>query len=213
MAETEITIPSGDILLEGRLDAAEGSQVAVLTHPHPLYGGNMDNNVVWTLKKAVRSLGWTTLRYNSRGVGRSGGSYGDGEGETQDFLAAVRRAVEDGKNTLHLAGYSYGAWIALKGVAAGVTPASLILVSPPLDLIAFQGLSLPSVPCCITLGTKDDFCRVVSLERWVGSQGVPQELLTVKTIPRCDHFYWGWESALAAIVEGFLKGMPEGVAD
>lgn len=205
MPETEISISSGDITLEARLDDAAGVDMVVLCHPHPLYGGNMDNNVVWTLKKTLRAFGWSTLRYNSRGVGRSGGFYGDGEGETQDLLAVLNYVMQKRNRILHLAGYSYGAWVGLKAVASGFSPASLILVSPPLDFISFQGLAVPHVPCLITLGTKDEFCRVSSLDDWLALLNLPGEILTVEKIPRCDHFYRGWESTLASAVETFLR--------
>jgi len=177
-----------------------------LCHPHPLYGGNMDNNVVWSLKKALRGWGWQTLRYNSRGVGESGGVYGGGEGETKDLLAVVEFAAERCEGvSIHLAGYSYGAWIGLKAIARGFRPNSVILVSPPLDFIGFDGLSIPEVPCLITLGTKDSFCTTKSLEEWVTMLNPPAALTTVELIPGCDHFYWGWEPSLVSKVEVFLQ--------
>lgn len=206
MPEIDVTIPSGNIRLEGRVDEAPGGDWVVLCHPHPQYGGNMDNNVVWSLKKVLRGWGWQTLRYNSRGVGESSGVYGGGEGETEDLLAVVQFALEQGGGLrIHLAGYSYGAWIGLKAIARGFETDSIILVSPPMDFIGFDGLSIPEVPCLITLGTKDSFCSTKSLDDWVKGLNPPTSLTTVDLIPGCDHFYWGWESTLASKIEAFLQ--------
>lgn len=206
MPELEVKVPSGEFGLEARIDEAQGPDWAVLCHPHPLYGGNMDNNVVWTLKKVLRGWGWQTLRYNSRGVGESSGVYGGGEGETEDLLAVVQFVSERAEGVrIHLAGYSYGAWVGLKAMARGFEPHSVILVSPPLDFIGFDGLSIPEVPCLITLGAKDSFCSTKSLDGWVKGLNLPEPLATVDLIPGCDHFYWGWESTLASKVEAFLQ--------
>lgn len=206
MPEIDVTIPSGNIRLEGRVDEAPGGDWVVLCHPHPQYGGNMDNNVVWSLKKVLRGWGWQTLRYNSRGVGESSGVYGGGEGETEDLLAVVQFALEQGGGLrIHLAGYSYGAWIGLKAIARGFETDSIILVSPPIDFIGFDGLSIPEVPCLITLGTKDSFCSTKSLDDWVKGLNPSTSLTMVDLIPGCDHFHWGWESTLASKIEAFLQ--------
>lgn len=206
MPEVDVTIPCGGIRLEARIDEAPGVDCALLCHPHPLYGGNMDNNVVWCLKKTIRNWGWETLRYNSRGVGGSTGAYGAGEGEVEDLLAAVRFAAGRGDGSrIHLVGYSYGAWVGLKAIAQGFEPASIVLVSPPLDFIGFEGLSIPEVPCLITLGTKDSFCSTRSMEGWIRQLNPSEELFALELIAGCDHFYWGWESTLASRVEAFLQ--------
>jgi len=125
--EEHVTFPVGDITLEGLLWAPPQapSVGAVLCHPHPLYGGEMRNNVVSALAEALQRAGVATLRFNFRGVGQSGGEHGGGEAEIEDVKAAVtyllsRQAVK----TVAVAGYSFGAIV---GLRAGVAdPRSLV---------------------------------------------------------------------------------------
>src|SRR6218665_1636078 len=98
-------------------DQPEGSArgVAVIAHPHPLFGGTMDNKVVQTLARAFVQAGWTALRFNFRGVGASSGTHDEGRGELQDLLAVVQQLAppaQDGLPTqpLALAGFSFGAF-------------------------------------------------------------------------------------------------------
>lgn len=90
--------------------------VAVIAHPHPLFGGTMDNKVVQTLARAFVACGWVALRFNFRGVGQSAGVHDEGRGETEDFLAVVRQAAPEG--ALALAGFSFGSFVASHALAA-----------------------------------------------------------------------------------------------
>jgi len=206
MSETQVMIREGDHLLEGLF--AKGSfdlTAAIVCHPHPLYGGSMDNGVVETVQKVLRRGGCSTLRFNFRGVGRSGGSYGDGEGEAEDLKAAVSYLRNLGFKALHLAGYSFGAWIVLKALGSNWQPASLVLVSPPIDFLKFDDLKLPSCPSLITLGDRDDFCKRESFQAWIAKQPVAPELININVLSGCDHFYWGNETVLSAKIAEFLK--------
>ena len=109
--EKSIAFSAGAITLEGLLQEDSQTDGVVITHPHPLYGGNMHNNVVMALTRAYQKLGCTTLRFNSRGVGNSQGSYGDGIGEKEDVKAAIAYLAASGMNRIDLAGYSFGAWV------------------------------------------------------------------------------------------------------
>jgi uncharacterized protein len=203
MPEKIIMIPAGDILLESLYAEGSRSEVMVLCHPHSLYGGNMDNNVVVALQKALQDQGWGTLRFNFRGVGRSGGGYADGEGEAEDLMAVKRYLSENMNKGLSLIGYSFGAWIALKAIQKGWSPQRTVLVSPPVDFLPFNGLSLPLGNCLITLGERDSFCAVESLRAWLSGQR-SQQGVDIEILPRCDHFYWGFEEALSSITTAFL---------
>lgn len=214
MQESRVTMERGEQTLEGLFaQGALKSAAGVICHPHPLYGGDMDNGVVSTLQRVLYRCGCGTLRFNFRGVGRSSGVYGDGEGEVEDLQAAVSYLDGHGLRQLHLAGYSFGAWIALKACHAGLRPASLILVSPPLDFIRFDGLQLPSCPSLITSGDRDEFCRKESLLSWISRQSTAPELISLKVLPGCDHFYWGKEAILSAeVAEFFASNLKAGAA-
>ena len=130
----QIAGPAG--VLEGLLEfpSAALTCVAVICHPHPLFGGTLHNKVVHTLARALRAGGAATLRFNFRGAGGSAGIHDEGVGETEDALAAVasaRRAVPG--VSLILAGFSFGAVVALRA-AAQARPAWLIGVAPAVDL-------------------------------------------------------------------------------
>jgi alpha/beta superfamily hydrolase len=205
VAEIPIEIPVQTFSLEGLCEEKGGSEGALICHPHPLYGGSMDNNVVVAVRKAFRSWGVETLRFNFRGVGSSGGEYGDGEGEVDDVLAASSYLASKGKTALHLAGYSFGAWVVLKALKRGLKPASLTLVSPPVDFLSFDGLRPPSIPCLVTVGGRDAFCSVQSLKNWIAPHIESDRMLEIEVFPRCDHFYGGMEPALSSRIVGFLK--------
>ena len=105
MSENSVMFESGGLKLEGLLDRARGDAGVVIAHPHPQYGGSMHNNVVESLVKAYGKAGFTTLRFNFRGVGRSEGHYDGGVGEQQDVSGAVAYLKDLGMTTIHLAGY------------------------------------------------------------------------------------------------------------
>ncbi|MCK8603467.1 alpha/beta hydrolase [Desulfoferrobacter suflitae] len=205
MSEGNLMIDTGQHMLEGLFDRGENpSTAAIVCHPHPLYGGDMDNGVVVAMQKTLRSCGWSTLRFNFRGVGGSSGSYGEGEGEAEDTKGVAAYLSQQGFDTICLGGYSFGAWVALKAVGPQLSPACTILVSPPVDFLSFANLALPSTPCLITLGDRDDFCRLASLRQWIAQQTVDEALIEVELLPRCDHFYGVNEALLSAKIGMFL---------
>jgi uncharacterized protein len=205
MSEAPKTISMGSLSLEALFSAGKGTDVAVICHPHPLYGGSMDNNVVSTVRKTLHEWGWGTLRFNFRGVGGSSGQHRGAQQDAEDLMAVCRHIEEQGAKHLHFAGYSYGAWIGLRAMKMGLQADTAILVSPPLDFLDFGGLAPPPCSCLITAGDQDDFCAVASLKKWVAD--APETLWPAATeiLPHCDHFYWGREDLLATVLGAFLR--------
>ncbi len=111
--ERAFALESDGLRLEGMLHEGDGAIAAVVLHPHPLYGGDMDSHVVLALRTAFAEAGATTLRFNFRGTGRSQGAYDDGRGEANDARVAIAaiRELQPGRSIL-LAGYSFGAHVA-----------------------------------------------------------------------------------------------------
>src|SRR3954468_9847745 len=105
-----------EVLRDPAADGAPALGVAVISHPHPLFGGSMDNKVVQTLARAFVACGWTAVRFNFRGVGATEGVYDEGRGEAEDLLAVVAQTAGDGP--LALAGFSFGAFVTSHAVAA-----------------------------------------------------------------------------------------------
>ena len=205
--EVGIGIPvSPGVELEGRLAIGQRPEVVVIAHPHPQYGGSMDNNVVFAAREVAGALGMSTLRFNFRGVGGSGGAYDEGVGEVADMVAAVQTArARAGSATgapLHLVGYSFGAGIAAKAATDGLRIDTLALISPPVDFLSFAGLGLPDCPCQVITGERDEYGSPASVGAWLATQPAPPPL---QVVPEADHFYFGVEAPLVALLGGFLS--------
>ncbi|MER2601866.1 MAG: alpha/beta hydrolase [Candidatus Competibacter phosphatis] len=205
MSENEETVffNVGRLRLEGRLWLASGPWATVITHPHPLYGGELDNPVVVALADAYQRLGYSTLRFNFRGVGASAGDYDDGRGERDDLRAAAAFLEAAGKTVTDLAGYSFGAWInlGLDPLPAGVR--RLLLVAPPVAYLAFDGMvAPPSVALRVVAGDRDSFAPLdmlrEQLPRWQPAAGL-------HVLPGVDHFFHGGAlDRLATLLETLL---------
>jgi alpha/beta superfamily hydrolase len=181
--------PAGRI--ECAIDAPPGEPrgLALVAHPHPLYGGTLDNKVVQTLARVFARLGYAAYRPNFRGVGGSEGRYGEGTGEVED-LAAVLEEVHHEK--IVLAGFSFGAAMQAK-LAQRVTPERMVLVG-----IAVNHFEAPPVPAGTLLihGERDETVPLAAVLDWARPQDLP-----VVVVPGADHFFHGRLHSLRAIVE------------
>ena len=206
MDERLVMVPGKNHCLEALFQKGAQPGVAIVCHPHPLYGGAMDNNVVEALVQAFRSWGTGTLRFNFRGVGGSGGSYGNGDGEAGDILAVRDYLRERGEQgPFRLAGYSFGAWAALKALKTSHSFAALTLVAPPLELLDFGGLEIPPIPTLVLLGDEDGFCRPGALREWLKDQAPRGPSPAVHILEGCDHFFGGRELLLKSELTAFLE--------
>jgi len=184
-----IEVPTGPAL-EARLAWAEQARGAlVVCHPHPLYGGDMDNPVVVRAVEVAAEKGITTCRFNFRGVGRSTGAHAKGEGEQDDVKAALawlERRLPAG-SPLGLAGYSFGAWVSANVAASGISLAALCLIAPPLGMFDFAALAESNYELLIVAGTRDTYCPIAGLRTL--AERVPTA--RVETIEGADHFFFG----------------------
>lgn len=187
--ETKITFEANGIALEGRLSQKTPRRAAIITHPHPLYGGDMDNPVVSVLADAYTGQGWTTLRFNFRGTGGSKGHFADGIGEQEDVQAAVDFLKQRGFVEIDLAGYSFGAWV-ITGWSRNNRshPHRLLLVAPPVAFIDFDAQSpIPGLMSVFT-GSLDDLAPPHLIESAM-PQWHPRAHLNL--IQGADHSFWG----------------------
>jgi alpha/beta superfamily hydrolase len=172
--------------------------VAVVAHPHPLFGGTMDNKVVTTLARTFNELGLAAVRFNFRGVGRSEGSFDEGRGETDDALAVARWARDSlGHHPpLTLAGFSFGAAIAARA-AKRLHPARLVLIAP-----AVIRVPTPAVPphTLVVHGELDDTVPLREVLDWARPQELP-----VLVVPGGEHFFHGRLHLLKRIVTAAWK--------
>jgi alpha/beta superfamily hydrolase len=157
--------PAGGIECAVDEPQGEAKGVAVIAHPHPLYGGTLDNKVVQTLGRALVELGYAAWRPNFRGVGGSEGAYDEGRGEVDD-LAAVLEHVRTQRPVL--AGFSFGAVMQAK-LAARIAPVRMVLVG-----IAVNHFDAPAVPASTLLihGENDDTVPIAAVRDWAGPQGL-----------------------------------------
>ena len=172
--------------------AARGA--ALVAHPHPLYGGTLDNKVVQTLAKTFFELGYIALRPNFRGVGASEGEHDEGVGETEDMLRVVAYAKETfGELPLILAGFSFGAAVQTQ-VARRVTPHRVVLVGVAVG--RFPSESVPADTIVIH-GERDETVPLAKVLDWARPQELP-----VVVIPGADHFFHLRLSVIKNIVKG-----------
>ena len=156
MNEIPVIFESEGLILEGRITYGDKTRAAVVTHPHPQYGGDMQNPVVQSIARVYQKKGYTTLRFNFRGTGKSQGSYAEGSGEMRDLVAAFRYLQEQGYSAIDLAGYSFGVWV--NAHAAGeIQPARQIMVAPPAALMDFSQLGTIAGLKLVVTGSEDEF--------------------------------------------------------
>ena len=195
-----VTIPGPDITLEGRFLPGVAGPGVVITHPHPRFGGSMNNNVVYAAERAFHSRGWATLCFNFRGVGRSTGSYGGGEAEVADVAAALDFLRDRSPGPHYLVGYSFGAFVAGRALLQGLAAAGAVLISPP---VAFMEMSwLPEVPQLklIVCGDRDEIAPLLDLQTMLAAIDPPVPLVVIKG---ADHFYGGREDKLFQVLREF----------
>jgi len=197
--EERVTIAGADVNLEGRLWLGPEPRGVVITHPHPLYGGTMDNNVVWTAVHAFQARGWSTLRFNFRGVGLSTGEHGDGLAEVADVQAALSFLGSRLAGEIFLVGYSFGAAVAGRALLAGVAAAGLVMISPPIALMEMPFLAKVPKLRLIIVGDRDDFCPLPDLEKLLAS-APPESRPELKIVPGASHFFAGREKPLYTLL-------------
>ena len=206
--EEKVSIPGPGVTLEGRLSVGAAPGGAVITHPHPLFGGDMTNNVVLTAVRALTARNLSALRFNFRGVGRSTGTYGGGIEEADDLAAALTFLKSRTPGPHYVVGYSFGAAVAGRALLKDMRPDGAIFIAPP---IAFMDLSfLPRVPGLrlIIVGSRDELCPLPSLTALMAQSPpppgeTPAPLVEVKVIDGADHFFGHGEAELFRVLRDF----------
>jgi alpha/beta superfamily hydrolase len=170
--------------------------LAVLCHPHPLHGGTMDNKVVQTLARALVGLGYSAARFNFRGIGKSEGSWDEGQGEIDDALAVIAALRLPGQ-ALVVGGFSFGGYVAAQAAArlpADQAAERLVLIAP-----AVANFAMPPVPAdtLVVHGETDDVVPLAACFDWARPQALP-----VTVLPGAGHFFHGQLPVLKQIVVG-----------
>ena len=208
----KVWIPSGIGALEGVLEFVEGAPpraLAVVCHPHPLFGGTMHNKVVFRTAEAFQQAGFATLRFNFRGVGGSPGTHDDGKGEQDDARAAIDHLAGLYPGTpLALSGFSFGGGVCLSYGPTDPRVRLLWAVAPGVGRRDFSQLALCDVPKGVVQGTSDELCPLADLERaWPGWAEPKAKYL----VDGADHFFVGRLPEMQAALHAFLAA-PEAAA-
>jgi uncharacterized protein len=182
-------------------DPAPPGAFAVVCHPHPLYGGTLDNKVVHTLARAFNQLGAPVIRFNFRGVGKSAGTYDDGRGEIKDTLAVIAYGRKRWPGaTLWLGGFSFGGSVAV-WAAGEAAPARLVAVAPGITKISVTGAAEPACPWLIVQGDADDVVPPDVVLAWTRTLTPAPE---VAVLPGAGHFFHGRINDLRETVLAFM---------
>lgn len=205
--EERIFFDAGAIRLAGCF-TLKGRAPVVVCHPHPLYGGDRNNNVVMAIARGAQAAGHSTLRFDFRGGGGSGGTHGGGEDEVQDIAAALSEALRlSGQSRAIVAGYSFGAHVAINYLRSpqAVSPEFWIGVAPPFDMYPFTGW--PAMPALVLVGDRDAFCPQAVFERVAGSLPAGSES---RIIGGAGHFFGGHEKRIEEEVAAWLSPIRPG---
>lgn len=198
---TRCSFFSDGIELEGISDLIGTDKGVVITHPHPLYGGDMYNPVVNTIAEAYALQGYSTLRFNFRGVGGSGGSYDDGRGEVLDVLAGVSYLKEKGIGCIDLAGYSFGTWVIARTPTDLSWLKKIVMVSPPVAFMDMPvSLRLPGLHLVVS-GDMDDIAPAELIRKRLPNWNAAA---TLEVIKDADHFYGAELGRLQEIIRDYI---------
>lgn len=186
-----LTSPAGHLetIITRPLSVEANRVVTVICHPHPLYGGTMNNKVVTTLTRAfIETNGWA-VRFNFRGVGKSTGVYGHASGEIEDLLAVIQWVRQNFSGyAVKLAGFSFGSYIAASVAAQDAEIQHLITIAPAVNHFDFTQIRSVACPWLLLMGEADEIVPVESVKQWLATTPVK-----IKSIffPGVGHFFHG----------------------
>jgi len=203
-----VKFPADDLEIEGVMQRPKGEgpfPAVAVCHPHPLYGGNMNNNVVLAVCNSLAQISVAALRFNFRGVGHSQGSYEDGIGEQEDVIGALaylEKAAGIDNNRIGLVGYSFGSMVSFPVAIGNDTIKALALISPFLADQEWEKMKGSQIPGLFLCGDADGFISAQVVKQHVASLGGNNQYVI---IPGADHFWWGYEGEIADKILAFFK--------
>lgn len=208
MPEIFFSGPEGRI--EGRYhhNETKGAPLVVVLHPHPLYGGTMNNKITYNLYHAFVRSGFSALRFNFRGIGKSQGKFDDGIGELADAATALDWIQQQNMDAsaCWIAGFSFGAWIAMQLLMRRPEINGFIAVSPPANLYDFSFLSPCPTAGLITMGDRDEVVSEEAVSKLAAKlAGQKGANLEYKIIKGADHYYRNNLEALNSITEDYIS--------
>ncbi len=202
MVEEPVLFEASHINIEGLFHSMSGDKGVVITHPHPLYGGNMYNNVVESLVRMYQLAGYSTLRFNFRSVGASEGNYDNGVGEREDVKAALHYLSQRGKKVLDLAGYSFGSWVNALTISELDNVDRMVMISPPVAFMDFNSVGFTPQIQLVLAGSQDQIAPPKLIKNLLPTWN-PEAHLEI--IDGADHFFMGYTGKLESVLTAYLK--------
>ena len=206
----EVIFPGPDGRLEGRYhpQKAKDAPIALILHPHPQYGGTMNNKVVYNLHYAFHRLGFAVLRFNFRGVGRSQGEFDEGIGELSDAAAALDylQSLNPNARASWVAGFSFGAWIGMQLLMRRPEIGGFVSVAPPANAYDFSFLAPCPSSGLIVHGSADRVAPAADVQKLVDKLKAQRGIeITQATMPDADHLFDNRLEEMTAIVEDYVR--------
>ena len=200
-----IRVPDGPALEARLAPLANPKGGFVVCHPHPLYGGDLDNPVVIRAAEVAQAAGYATLRFNFRGAGTSEGVHDKGRGEQEDVRAAMAALATHlpAGSRVGVMGYSFGAAMAARATRPSVPEAPLGLIAPPLGMYDFDFLQTSPGRLLLVAGTADSYCPVEALHRLAAITSTEERI-----VEGADHFFFGKLYPLGEVIGAWLAGAP-----
>lgn len=200
--------------LAGRIEAryqhskVPNAPVALVCHPHPLHGGTMNNKVTYAMYQAFVKMGFSTLRFNYRGVGQSQGEWGEGEGELADASSALDflQAHNTTSRALWITGFSFGAWVAMQLLMRRPETDRFVVVAPPANMFAFDFLA--PCPCSglILQGEEDKVVPKILVDDMVSKIRLQRGItIDYRGVEGADHFFADQMDILSSNIEGYIR--------
>ena len=195
--------------LEGRYHHSKkpGAPIALILHPHPQFGGTMNNKVVYAMYQAFVKRGFSTLRFNFRGVGRSQSTFDNGQGEMSDAASALdwMQAHNPNATDCWIGGFSFGAWISMQLMMRRPEISGFISVAPPASQHDFTFLAPCPASGILVHGDRDEIVPVDRVDK-LAAKLKSQKNITIdyEVVKGCDHFFGEHMDELTKIVDEYL---------
>lgn len=205
----EVIFNGPDGRIEGRYHNAKTptAPVALVLHPHPQYGGTMNNKVVYSLYQSFVAKGFSVLRFNFRGVGRSQGHFDNGQGELSDAASALDWLQAQNSNTpvCWIAGFSFGAWIAMQLMMRRPEIGGFISIAPPASIYDFSFLAPCPASGMLVHGDKDELVPLAAVNKLAQKLSAQKNIkIEYRVIEGADHFFASRADELTAVVDTYL---------
>ena len=205
----EVTINGPEGRIEGRYfhSKTPNAPIALFLHPHPQYGGTMNNKVVYSLYHAFAKRGFSCLRFNFRGIGRSQGAFSRGEGEMSDAASALDWLQSNNADAPQcwIAGFSFGAWIGMQLLMRRPEISGFISVAPPANMYDFSFLAPCPASGLVIQGAEDEIVPLDSVEKLIDKLR-QQKGITIdhRIVPSANHFFPGAMDTLVDHVGNYI---------